>query len=143
MTSIEHAGCLSQWDRKSAMRIARSITNRIPGLRCSFNLLRGSLFFHYGECHDYGPLELPFKIVGSCEVQRYSDTDIDDAVHLIRLGQLSTEEKDDIQAKKDTTKKSNEREARGRLHADREKDAIDYADFLDKKRRGTTKMVSA
>lgn len=151
---VKDAPGLSHDDKREACAIAKRIGDS-TGLSCAYNARTGELFFYYGSPHG-GPFAVPFKEVqrldsdglpmesayGIGTRRKYTDEEIGDYIVLAKYGQLDKSEKDGI-AEKNRKEEAYRHRVMVDKHTDERAPSMkDYAAFRDKKRRGTTKVVS-
>lgn len=120
---------------KGIRRTAREISGRVPGLRGFYNARLGNILFCYGAEPAGGPLAL--------EPRPYASHEIDTVVEFAQMGRASRAEKDHIAAKNAEREKWAQADHMESRLAERRPDALSYAGFRDRKRRGVEKMVSA
>jgi len=89
-----------------------------------------------------GVYGLPMYQAGRPTPLRYDDADIDDLCRLLNDRKRSRHRKESIARQKEQQREWNSQESVDRHLAERRPDAIDYAEFLDKERRGVKKMIS-
>lgn len=131
---------LSPWDQREARRIGREVAKR-TGTTCFYHGIKGKLFWVYGQEPGGGPLGIEFKTEHGCK--RFHAGEVDDMVAYINLGKMERRRKDRIAASDAAADESEKEQEQGRT-LDRDRKSIeDYADFLGRKRRGTTTLVSA
>lgn len=137
---IGQAPGLSASEKRTAESYAKRIGDS-TGLSCAYNAKTGALFFYYRSPHG-GPFAMPFKDLETGLVTKYDDHEVGDYIIVAKLGQLTPEEKEEI-AERNRKHQSYQRRVAVEKHTEeRAPDMLDYASFRDKKRRGTTKVVS-
>lgn len=137
---VEHASALCDVERERAKSIADEVCRR-TGTKCAWNAKTFSLHFYYGAV-DVPAFAFPFMIDHK-GVMPVNQSDIEDMVKLIRLGQLPREEKEEIAEQNRARQEYENAKEKERLHADVRPDAQGYADFLLRKRRGVARVISA
>jgi len=126
---------------RSAVRAAEAIVRR-TGMHATYNTLNKSVLIHNRESPDFGPMRIDaYKPDGS--ERRWTDCDIDKAVQHIQLCRVPKEQKDRWAARAEQNKQYTEKTQREKHMDDVRPGALDYADFLDKKRRGAQKVTVA
>lgn len=132
-------GTAGQKQRLAAL--AEKVRRR-TGLRCCYDVVRRSLFFHYGHEPDFGVLRLrAFHADGS--ERRYEANEIDDAIRFVQLGRMSVQSKQRAQKQHEQREQWVRDEETERFLAERRPDAMDYDAFLMRRRRGMMKIISA
>jgi hypothetical protein len=137
---LHSAPILSTQERREAERIAKRLHDN-TGLSCAFNAYTGDLFFYYRSPHG-GPFSMPYYDAVTKSCRKYSDAEIGDYIKLARYGQMSVAEKEAIAARNKKIMDSMEMGKIEKHTEDRAPDVKDYADFLNKRRRGTQKVMS-
>lgn len=141
MFRVAHAPGIAPDHRRRLERIADSVCRR-TGIRCSYNAKFQRLFFHWTAEPDSGPLGLP--VFGeNGEEARYDDNQIDDAVRWIQYGRIGRDRKERIAADQKQREQWERDDAINRRLEDRRPTALDRARFLDQRRRGVSKVISA
>ena len=131
---------LSSCDAKAAKRLGDAISTR-TGTRCYYNARSGKLLFCYDAEPHGGPLLIPFKNPdGTIKDHRGS---IDDMVHYINFGKMSRAEKDRIERNNEAAVEAEKVQAQGRFSEGNRKNALDYAAFKSRRRRGVAKTIVA
>ncbi len=139
---IEHAPGLDQREKSLARTFARRVCDN-TGLSACFNQRTGGLYFYYGETPgNGGPFEVPFKDPHDGYLEHLGDDEVGDYVRLAKLGQMAPEEKAAIREQREQAEKYRTAQQDEKFKDERRPCVNDYAAFLDKRRRGTTKMVS-
>lgn len=136
---IDDAPRLEPHEKVRAKAIAEQVARRTLKSYC-FDAGRGKLHFYDGE-PDTGVFTFMFKPVYEREAFRISEADIDDMVRLIQMGKRDAKEKDRIRAANEAAEKQAKEQFDGEFLEGNRKDALDYAGFLDRKRRGTQKVT--
>lgn len=114
--------------RDFATRVARR-TGTVP----FYNLLTNAIFLSLTTTPEIGPPAIPASMWS-----QQGDTShvVDECVSFVNRGKMSKERKDQI-AKSNAQKEQWHKQDKMReLFEERRPDALDYADYLDKKRRG-------
>lgn len=138
---IDEAPGLSVWHRSRMRRVVESICRR-TGINVSFNTRDNSYLFHWEHEPFGGPLSLKaFHPDGS--ERFYSDNDIDDAVRFVGMCKVGRATKDRWAAQHKQKDKWERDEATEKHLDERRPGAKDYARFIDQKRRGVGKIISA
>jgi hypothetical protein len=132
---------LSPWELADARRIGRAVASR-TGTRCFYNAAKGRLMWVYGAEPGGGPLAVDFKRRDGGSYH-YHAGDIDDMVGYINRGKISRREKDRIAANDAAAEASDKEQQQGRSFDKDRREIENYADFLDKKRRGTGTLAVA
>lgn len=136
---LDEASALADTERARAKKIADAVCRRTQ-TSCAWDAKTHSLYFYYGSV-DMPAFAFPF-IVGRDGVAPVRESDIEDMVKLIRMGQMPLDEKEKI-AEENRAKEEYDREvAREQLHADVRPEAQWHADFLLRKRRGVARTFS-
>lgn len=130
---------LNQWALKDAVRIGRDVGAR-TGTRAFYNYATGRIFWVYGDEPHGGPLGVEFRFRDG--YRHYHGGDVDDFVRYINMGKMARAEKDRIAAANDAAEKHAATESQGRFSEGNRANALDYAGFLDRKRRGTGTLVT-
>lgn len=128
---------LSVDQERMARRIGDSIAGR-TGTKCFYNQISGKLLFCYDVEPHGGPLVIPFRNKDGT-IKDHRGT-IDDMVTYINFGKMPREMKDKIESDRASSEQKDAEQARGRFSDGNRKNALDYADFLGRKRRGTAKV---
>lgn len=136
--------------RAMLVETAARVCNRVPGLRCSYDAHTASLFFHYPTLDkvtgvwDYGPNSGPMRLPAFTgdRPARYESHDIDAAVAFINYGRIDRTVKDRIERNRKADEQHKHEADTDRLLDERRPTALDYADFRDRKRRGTSKVIA-
>lgn len=114
--------------RRGAEEVARR-----TGTTPMYNRVTNKIIWVYGNEVGGGPLQVTAK--------RFEPHTIDRMVEYIQLGKIPRREKDRI-AESNARSASHERsETTGRKLDERRPEAVRYAEFLDRKRRGTQSVV--
>lgn len=140
MHRIASAPGVDPQHRSRLVKIADAICRR-TGIRCSYNAFNERLFFHYTPEPDSGPFALPVFDQDGHPI-RYSDNDIDDAVRYIQYGKMSRSQKDKIGRQKEQMDRWTWEDKMNRHLDERRPSGVDYARYLDQKRRGVSKVIS-
>lgn len=127
--------------RAEARRVAAAICNRVDGLKCSYNVKTGGLFFHYTVEPDSGPTEIPF-VKGDSHFN-YAPHEIDNVVRYVNMGRIGRKAKNKIIARNEQLEAWRVKDANEAHKAERRPSARNYATFLDQRRRGVTKKIVA
>lgn len=138
---IEEAPNVSWSHRIHLRRVGNAIARR-TGLFCSFNKVNNSLLFHQGPEPFGGPLSLPVFHPDRHE-RRYSDPDIDLAVETVGICRVGRKAKDVWAAKQKQRDAWEKKSATDKYLDDVRPGATDYARYLDQRRRGVGKLISA
>lgn len=139
LSRIADARELDGVEKSRALRIAGSVCGR-TGTNCCWDAHRGGLHFYYGDDPSVGVFCFHFKPPGTrrgCYV--VSESDIDDMVRLVQMGKVSPRIKDRIAANNAAEDRKDRDESMGRFLEDNRRNALDYAGFLERKRRGVPK----
>lgn len=128
---------LEAGERRRASSFADAVGRR-TGTACVYNTQTGGLFFYHGTI-DRPAWEFPFKPDDEDSV-RVTANDVDDVVRIIQMGKIDAAEKDRIAAQNKLEEAKDREQAAGRNNANKEKDAVDYAEFLYRRRRGVAKV---
>lgn len=118
-------------------RKCRDVEQRCPGIRAYINAINNRILFAYGEPIG-GPLCMHVDQIARWDSGGVETTD--NAVEFIRLGLKSATEKEAERIKMEKGEKADEQESRQRVYDGLSKEAGNYADFLDRRRRGTMKV---
>lgn len=124
-------------DRADVPRDTRAMAREVASrtyTNCFVNTIKKTLLFCYGNEPGGGPLVVKFH-------QCRTGADADDMVRYINLGKMRRRDKDRIAVSSELMEQHEREEANGRLLADRRRDALNYAGFLDRRRRGTQTVV--
>lgn len=136
MQRVNEASALAVDDRARAEKIADKVCSR-TGTKCAWDAQSYSLYFYYNTI-DTPAFAFPFVIEKS-GVMPVSDSDVEDMVQLIRMGQMPKSEKELIAEQNRAREEYDRVKERERLHAERARDVQNHADFLLRKRRGLQK----
>lgn len=118
---------------RAVRRTAREIGSR-TGLRAFYNRKLQNVLYTYHSEPSGGPIAL--------EVRGYSGAEIDVVVEYAQSGKIPPREKERIAARNRQLEKwAREDQTESHL-AERRPDALSYAGFLDRKRRGTATTVA-
>lgn len=109
------------------------------GTRCFYNAANGKLFWCYEAEPHGGPLSVPFREADG--VHHYEPWDIAEMIEYIRLGKMPRAEKERIAASNARAAEQEQKNQHEQWLAERRPDALAYAAFLDRRRRGTQKVV--
>lgn len=139
LTRIQHAP-LSSSEKRMAQAIAKRLKDN-TGLDTCFNTRTGDLFCYYRSPHG-GPFSIPFYDRETRTCRRYDDSEIGDYIVLAKYGQMDPDEKAAIAERNQREEEYQHQIKKEKLFEERTPDTLDYADFKDKKRRGTNKVVS-
>ena len=131
---------LNAWELANARDIAGPVCRR-TGTRCFFLENTGSLLFCYDSEPHGGPLILAFKTATG--TRNYHGGDIDDMVRVIQMGKLSAKEKRKVLARNAEVERWGKEDAMNKHLDERRPDALSYAGFRSRKRRGVEKIISA
>jgi hypothetical protein len=140
MFRVKDAPGLSTQHRATLSRAASAVCTRVSGLRCSYDARTESLFFHYGDAPEVGPMRLP--AFNGDNPARIESHDIDAAVRFINYGRIPRTVKDRIDRNRKASEKHEHEVATAQFLDERRPSAIDYAAFKDRKRRGTHKVIA-
>lgn len=130
------------WSHRAHLKKTADNICRRTGLYCSFNRANSSLLFHTTPEPFGGPLSLRAYHPDGLE-KRYSDIDIDDAVRFVGVCRVGRAVKDKWADKQKQRDKWEYNDYHENHLADRRPGATDYARFLDQRRRGVGKLISA
>ena len=130
---------LTAQENVEARRIAHAVGGRTQ-TRCFYNIVSGKLLFCYDAEPHGGPLLIAFKNKDGT-TKRHTEL-IDDYVSYINYGKMPRRAKDKMLDDQEMSRKNDETEARGRFSEENRKDFIDYAEFRQRKRRGTDKVFA-
>lgn len=137
---IDDAPGVSVWHRKHLRRAAETICKR-TGLHACYNDRNRSVLFHFGDQFG-GPLRLDAYHPDGNE-RKWSDSELDDAVELIRRGYIPREQKDRIEARNKWLEECDKKNALVKHTDDRAPEAKSVVGFKDRQRRGVQKVISA
>lgn len=129
-------------DQKQRLAALVERVRQRTGLRCCYDVVRRSLFFHYGHEPDFGVLRLRAVHPDGSE-RRYDANEIDDAIRFVQLGRMSVKNKDRAAKQHEQREQWAREEETERFLAERRPDAMDYDAFLMRRRRGMMKIISA
>jgi hypothetical protein len=131
---------LDAMERHAVRAFSRAVETR-TGTSGYYNRKTGQVLFVYGDEPHGGPAAYQVRHLG--RPIRLPDTgEIDSLVLYIQQGKMARREKDRIAERNKRHEDGKRDEAQQKFLAERRPSATDYADFLDKKRRGTTKLVA-
>lgn len=139
MFRIADAPRLDHRERARAGRIAGEVCRR-TGTNCAWDAQRGGLHFYYGDRIDVGVHLFVFKAPEDVDAYRVSESDVDDMVRLINMGRISRAAKDRIAAENAAAEKNRSAEFQGQFLEANRKDALDFAEFRARKRRGMERV---
>lgn len=114
-------------------RAGREVARR-TGTSAWYNARAGQIMWCYGDTPHGGPLGV--------EARGYPSHEIDRMVEYIQLGKIGRRAKNRIATARDISEANDARQRQGKSLADRRPGALDYAAFLDRRRRGTGTLVS-
>lgn len=124
-------------DAKYIRAWATKIASR-TGLHAFYNAGLGNVLFALSNEPFGGPITVP--VFANRQVRKVSDTEIDDMVRMAGMARLKREAKDRIMAHNKQLEEWEKNDKTNALLAERRPDAISYAGFLDRKRRGVAKV---
>ena len=131
LVRIEHAS-VDQVRRRKMARFADAVGRR-TGVKMCYNERTGGLFCYYGDTPDHGPCEIPEKF-------DLNSTDIDDTVRMLQYGHRSRADKDKIEKQQERSDKSQRENYQQQFIEDNRPGVIEHASFLERKRRGVSKV---
>lgn len=131
-----HLTGLTPAEDATVLAVARGVTAR-TGTRCSFNVVKRAMLFHYGAEPFGGPTLVPITNVAN------NTTCIDSMANYINLGKMERAAKDRIAAQNERAEKQEAEKLGQQFREEIRPDVLQYAAYLDKRRRGTTTKVVA
>lgn len=137
---IEHAPGVSQFHRAHLRKVAQAICRR-TGLHACYNSRLQNVLFHNGNQFG-GPLALQAFHPDGHE-RRWSDTEIDNAVKYVQLGNMPEDRKQAIQNRAEWFEKTEKQSASNRQKDNQRPEAQNLLAYNDRKRRGVEKVISA
>lgn len=123
-------------------RVGTAIASR-SGTRCFYNSATRTLLFCCGDEPHGGPLRLPAFQPDGVTPRRYEAHEIDEAVRCIGLGRVDRRDKDRWGDRARREEEYTNQQARQKKSDAIRPDALDYAAFRDRARRGVSKVTVA
>lgn len=120
-------------DLRGLRRACAGVASR-TGTRAFYNARDNSVLFVYGAEPCGGPLALP-------AAGRYADHDVDEVVRIIQMGKVGRRAKARVAARNAQLEGWERERAMDSHLAERRPDALSYAAFRDRERRGTHRVI--
>lgn len=128
---------ISAPDAKKIRGWASRIASR-TGLKAFYNARLGNVLFSLTDEPFGGPITVP--VFKNHQIRTVSETEIDDMVRMAGMARMSRAQKDKILAHNKQLESWEKEDKTNALLAERRPDAISYAAFRDRKRRGVEKV---